>query len=305
MRKLFKWIGIVLGGLLGLLLLAAIVLYALGSARLNKTHLVQAEAISIPTGEAAIARGRHLAEAVTFCQACHGEDLGGDVFDDEPGIATIPASNLTAGRGGVGAAYTDADWVRSIRHGVNPQGRGQLIMHSDIYHNLSQQDLGAIIAYIKSLPSVDNQLPPTRVHPLGTIFVALGMFDMEALPLIPAEIIDHAAPFAQMPAQGATAEYGGYLMSITLCRMCHGPDLAGGNPLEPGMPPGPNLTPGGELAGWSESDFIRTMRTGVSPHGHELNPEVMPWDVYAKMTDDELSALWMYIESLPPVSSAD
>jgi mono/diheme cytochrome c family protein len=152
---------------------------------------------------------------------------------------------------------------------------------------------------------VDNELPPTKAHPLGTIFVALGMFDMEALPLIPAEVIDHTAPFAEMPAQDAAAEYGGYLASITLCRMCHGPDLAGAPPLEPGMPPGPNLTPGGELAGWSQADFIQIMRTGVSPHGHELDPAVMPWDVYTNMTDDELAALWLYLQSLPAASSAE
>lgn len=299
MRRLLKWIGILLGGLVGVVLVAAIVLYALGSARLNKSHDIQVETIAIPSDEAAIARGQHLVDAVTFCKACHGEDLGGDIFEDEPGMATISAANLTAGRGGVGATYSDADYVRSFRHGVSPDGRGLLFMHSDIYHNLSKQDLGAIIAYLKSAPPVDNEVPETRVAPLGRILVALGVFDTEALPLVPAEVIDHTAPFAEMPAQGATAEYGGYLMSITLCRMGHGPDLAGGPALEPGMPPGPNLTPGGELGGWSEADFIQTMRTGVSPHGHEIDPEFMPWDVYTKMTDEELQSLWMYLQALP------
>ena len=303
MRKILKWIGIALAGLFVLVALATVGLSMAGGRRLNKTHNVQVETIAIPTGEAAIARGRHLVQAVTFCQACHGEDLDGDIFDDEPDIATIIATNLTSGRGGVGATYDDADYVRSIRHGVNSQGRGQLIMHSDIYHNLSKQDLGAIIAYLKSVPPVDNELSQTTVAPLGRIFVALGMFDTEALPLIPAEVIDHNAPFVEMPAQGATAEYGGYLMSITLCRMCHGPELAGAPSLEPGMPPGPNLTPGGELGNWSEAEFIQTMRTGVSPHGHELDPEVMPWDVYAKLTDDELKGLWLYLQSLPPQES--
>lgn len=299
MRRLLKWIGILLGGLVGVVLVAAIALYALGSARLNKSHDIQVETIAIPSDEAAIARGQHLVDAVTFCKACHGEDLGGDLFEDEPGMATISAPNLTSGRGGLGTTYSDADYVRSIRHGVNPDGRGLLFMHSDIYHNLSEQDLGAIIAYVKSVHPVDNEVPETTVAPLGKILVALGVFDTEALPLIPAEVIDHTAAFAEMPAQGATTEYGGYLMSITLCRMCHGSDLGGGPSLEPGMPPGPNLTPGGELGDWSEADFIQTMRTGVSPHGHELNPEFMPWDVYAKMTDEELQSLWLYLQSLP------
>jgi cytochrome c553 len=299
MKKVLKWVGIVLGGLVALLVVAAVVLYILGSGRLNKTYDIQPEAITIPTDEAAIARGRHLVKALTFCEGCHGEDLAGDVFEDEPMIATFYAPNLTSGQGGVGATYSDADYVRAIRQGVNPQGRGLLIMHSDVFHNLSQQDLGAMIGYLKSVPPVNKEIPNLKVEPLGKIMVALGMFDSEALPLIPAEGIDHSAPFADMPPQGATAVYGGYLVSITLCHMCHGPELAGGPPLEEGMLPGPNLTPGGELGDWSEADFIQTIRTGVSPSGHKINPDFMPWNVYANLTDEELSGMWLYLLSLP------
>jgi cytochrome c553 len=298
MKKVLKWIGIVLGGLMALLLVVAVVLYILGSTRINKTYHIQPEAIAIPTDAATIARGQHLVEAVTFCGECHGERLGGDVFEDEPMIATFYADNLTSGQGGVGATFSDADFVRAIRQGVDPQGRGLMIMHSDVYHNLSQQDLGAIIAYLKSVPPVDNELPEPKVYPFGKILVALGVFDSEALPLIPAEKIDHSTSFVEMPAQGATAEYGGYLLSITLCHMCHGPELTGGPPLEEGMLPGPNLTPGGELRAWSEADFIQTMRTGVNPNGHKLNPDFMPWKLYANMTDQELEAIWRYVQSL-------
>jgi cytochrome c553 len=305
MKKVLKWIGIVLGSLVALLVVAAAVLYILGSARINKTYAIQPAAIAIPTDDAAIARGQHLVEALTFCKGCHGEQLEGDVFDDEPMIATFYAPNLTSGQGGVGAYYSDADYIKAIRHGVDPQGRGLMIMHSDVYHNLSQQDLGAIIAYIKSVPPVDNELPKPKIKPLGKILVALGVFDSEALPLIPAEGIDHSAPFAEMPPQGATAEYGGYLVSITLCHMCHGPELAGGPPLDTGMLPGPNLTPGGKLSSWSEADFVQTLRTGVTPQGSKLNPDFMPWKQYANMTDEELKSLWLYLQSLPAVSSTE
>ncbi|MFQ5859420.1 MAG: cytochrome c [Anaerolineae bacterium] len=298
MKKVLKWIGVVLAGLVGLLVVAAVVLYAIGSARLSKTHDIQVETIAISTDEKAIARGRHLAEAVTFCQACHGDNLGGDVIDDEPLISTITAPNLTSGRGGVGVTYSDADYVRAIRHGVNPEGRGLLLMHSDIFHNLSQEDLGAVIAYVKSVPPADNELPKTRAEPLGRILVALGVFDSETMPLIPAELIDHSAPFVEMPPQGATAEYGRYLVSITLCRMCHGSDLRGGPPIEEGSPPGPNIVALGAADGWSEEQFISTIRTGVTPYGKSLNTEFMPWDIFMKMTDEELKALWLYLQSL-------
>jgi cytochrome c553 len=305
MKKLLKWTGIVLGSLVALLLVTAVVLFVIGSKRLNRTYDIQPEAIAIPTDEAAIARGQHLVDALTLCKGCHGEQLEGDIFEDEPMIATFYAPNLTSGRGGLGAAYSDADYVNAIRHGITPQGRGLLIMHSDVYHNLSQPDLGAIIAYLKSVPPVDNELPNLKITPLGKILVALGVFDSEALPLIPAEEIDHSIPFAEMPPQSVTAEYGDYLVSITLCHMCHGPELAGSPPLEPGMEPGPNLTPGGELADWSEADFIRAMRTGIDPHGHMLDSDSMPWDVYTNMTDEELNSLWLYLQSLPTVSSTD
>lgn len=303
MKKVLKWVGIVLGGLVALLVAAAVVVYILGSVRINKTYNIQPVAIAIPADEAAIARGKHLVKALTLCDECHGEQLGGDVFEDEPMIATFYAPNLTSGQGGVGAYYSDADYIRAIRHGVDPQGRGLMIMHSDVYHNLSQQDLGAIIAYLKSVPPVDNELPEPKIKPLGKIMVAMGMFDSEALPLIPAEKIDHSAPYADMPPQAATAEYGGYLMSITLCHMCHGPELTGGPPLEEGMQAAPNITPGGELRAWSEADFVQTIRTGVSPSGHKLNPDFMPWNLYANMTDEELKSLWLYLQSLPAAAA--
>lgn len=293
MKKILKWIGIVLAGLFALLLLAAVVLYILGSNRLNKNYDIQVETITIPTDEAAIAQGQHLSEAVSLCQACHGDNLEGAVIDDDPTIAIITASNLTSGQGGVGAAYTDADWVRAIRHGVNPEGRGLILMHSDLYHNLNEGDLGAMIAFLKSAPPVDNEVPKTKAAPLGNIFVALGMFDVEGLPLIPAEVIDHQASITEISSQSKTADYGKYLVSITPCSMCHGSDFTGSPPLEPGSPPGPDITPDGQLSGISEQAFISLFRARGSAES-----DYMPWDTYAKMTDEELGAIWLYLTSL-------
>ena len=298
MKNVLKWTGIALGGLVGLLVLASVVLYVIGSTRLNKTHEIQLENITIPTGESAIARGQHLAEALTVCQACHGDNLEGKIFIDAPMMATVYAPNLTSGQSGVGATYTDADYVGAIRHGVNPEGRGLMIMHSDVFNNLREEDLGAIIAYVKSVPPVDKEIPDRRLLPLGRILVALGLFDSEAIPFIPAEVIDHGAPFVERLEMGATAEYGQYLMSITLCSMCHGSDLKGGPPLDPGMPPGPPIAGYAAPGGWSEEQFVTTIRTGVNPYGKELDKEFMPWDIFANMTDDELVALWRYIASL-------
>jgi hypothetical protein len=176
----------------------------------------------------------------------------------------VAASNLTTGQGGVGNTYSDTDYVRAIRHGVNQEGRGLLIMHSDIYHNLSKADLGAIIAYVKSVSPVDSEVPKTRTELLGRILVALGLFDMEATPLIAAEVIDHTALFAEAPAPGVTAGYGQYLTTLALCTMCHGPDLKGGPPIDPASPAGPNIADYGAPGGWSEEEICAVAHYRVS-----------------------------------------
>jgi mono/diheme cytochrome c family protein len=83
------------------------------------------------------------------------------------------------------------------------------------------------------------------------------------------------------------------------CTFCHGPRLTGGQGPEPGAPGGPDLTAGGPLSGWSLADFTETMRTGVNPAGHLIEPKYMPWLGYRNMTDDELRSVWLYLRTLP------
>lgn len=297
MRKLLKWTAIGLAGIVVVVLIAAAALYVKGGLRINQHFDVAVAPLVVPTDSAAVARGRHLAEAVTLCIGCHGDDLSGDALVDEPMIATIYASNLTAGRGGVGGSFDDADYVRAIRHGVNPAGRGLMIMHSDAYQHLSATDLGALIAFIRSMPPVDKDHPATKGGPLGRIFVALGFFDRGAMALIPAEIIDHDAPLPEMPAPGTPA-HGRYLVSVALCRLCHGADLTGGPPFEEGAPPAPDVAALAVHGAWSEEQFVQTLRTGVTPYGKALDGEAMPWEYYGRMSDEELRAIWRYLATL-------
>ena len=293
MNQMLRWIGIVLGGLVGLIVIALLAVYAITGARLSRTYQVTPEAVAVPGDAAAVERGRHLVEAVAGCAGCHGENLAGGVVIDNPPIGTVYSANLTSGRGGRGGTLTDADYVRAIRHGVRPDGKPMLIMPTNEYYLLSDKDLGAIIAYVKSVPPVDNEVPIPAIGPLGRVLFLAG-----ALPPLPAEVIDHAGPRPTAPEVGVTAEYGGYL--ATFCQGCHGPDFTGG-PLPgapPDAPPAANLTPGGELIGWSEADFINTLRTGVAPSGRRLD-ESMPWREFGRMTDDELGAIWLYLQSLP------
>jgi mono/diheme cytochrome c family protein len=192
----------------------------------------------------------------------------------------------------VGARYTDADWVRAIRHGVRPDGSPLLFMPTANFYHLTDADVAAIIAYLRSLPAVDNQPPASQIYPLGRALMAAGQLSL------PAESLDHRAPRVPAPPAGRTAEYGRYLTTISTCRDCHGANLSGGPIDEPGAPPAPNLTPGGALVGWSEDDFIQTIRTGLRPGGSPLL-EPMPWQIAAQMTDDELGAIFRYLRSLP------
>src|SRR3990172_3646274 len=122
MKKIFKWIGIVLGSLVGLILITALTLFLIGSARLNKTYDFPPSNLPIPTDAAGIARGQHIAE--TLCEGCHGADLSGisNWFAAGP-LGTIDTANLTSGLGGVGQTYTDEDFVRAIRHEIDSKGK--------------------------------------------------------------------------------------------------------------------------------------------------------------------------------------
>ncbi len=293
MKKILKWIGIVFGLLFGLVILAVGVVYAITEVRLNKTYTIQVEAISIPTDATAIKRGQHVA-VIRLCADCHGANLAGRVFLDNPVIGFIVTKNLTSGKGGVGGELSDTDWVRAIRHGVRPDGKPLLIMPSGEFYYLSDADLGAVIAYLKSLPPVVNELPANKIGPLFR--VAMTFMDVA---VIPAEVIDHTAQRPSTPEVGVTVEYGRYL--AISCTGCHGPGFSGGPiPLAPPeFPKALNLTPGGELQGWTEEMFITTLRTGVTPSGHQLNNLYMPWKLNGQMTDDELKAVFLFLRSLP------
>jgi mono/diheme cytochrome c family protein len=296
MLRIIKWIGIVLGGIIGLIVLAVVAVYVITEMRINKSYTVEPEAITIPTDEAAIEHGKHLVTAIGKCGDCHGANLAGQVFIDAP-PGKLFAANLTAGQGGVGGTYGDTDWVRSIRHGVGPDGKPLLFMPAQEFYYFSDADLGDLIAYLKSVPPVDNEPVASEVRPLGRVLFITGQ-----LPLIPAELIDHAAPHLVEAEPGVTVEYGKYL-TIVGCIGCHGPGLSGGQvpgtpPGAPEFPPATNLTPGGATDGWSEADFINAMRTGQRPNGTQLHL-FMPWPAVGQMTDDELKATWAYLQSVP------
>jgi cytochrome c553 len=96
-----------------------------------------------------------------------------------------------------------------------------------------------------------------------------------------------------MPEVGANVAYGEYLSG--LCTSCHGAGLEGAQSPDPASPPAPNLRAAGA---WTEAQFIQTMRTGVTPSGHRMDTQFMPWESVGKLDDAELRALWLYLQSL-------
>ena len=293
MKKLLKLIG----GLVGLIVILVAVIMVLGYSRFNKTYYINVSGITLPTDEASISRGEHLVQAVAHCGYCHGTDFSGKIMVNSGGEGIIVAPNLTSGKGGISASYSDEDWVRAIYHGVNQQGRSVIIMPSLFFNVMSEEYLTSIIAYMKTIPPVDNVLPETKPGPLFYVLIGAGPLAEE----MSGRVIDHDAPFETAPAEGETPEYGEYLVTIGQCRACHGAELAGGQ-VSPSAPIGPNLTPGGEMGFWDEETFFSVIRTGKHPSGRELD-SFMPWKFFSKMTDSELHAIRAYLLSLPKLEN--
>ena len=294
---MLKWIVLVTGGLAAALGLVLAVVYHITDARFETSYTLPGRLTAVAEDSAAVLRGRHIA-TIRGCMDCHGANMGGRVFIDDPMLGRIAASNLTRGLGGVSGWYGPEDWDRAIRHGVRADGKPLLVMPSYEYNQLSDADVADLVAFIHATAPVDSELPDRRIGPLARALYLAGK-----LPLVSAEMIDHGRERPAPPAAGPTAAYGAYL-SVS-CTGCHGNNFAGarvpGSPSE--VPPSANLTPDPEtgLGRWTEADFFRAMREGKRPDGAALN-DMMPWKAMTShMTDDEIRALWQYFRTLPPL----
>jgi len=230
---------------------------------------------------------------VIDCTLCHGEDLGGAVYSSSAAIGTVAGPNLTHGKGGLPAGYSDADYVRAIRRGVRSNGRSLIVMPSEVFSHLSQEDLAAVLAFLKQAPPVDRDVPKSGFGPVGRALLATGKMNILVAGKTPRLTPPESVPRDTTPA------YGKYLADISGCHGCHGYGLSGGRVAgPPGLPPASNLTPAG-IGNWTEADLSRALREGKRPDGTVLN-EFMPWKVLRGMTDAEIHAIWLYLKSVPP-----
>lgn len=261
---------------------------------LARTYDLPRLSIAAETSPELLARGEHLVRS-RGCTGCHGEDLAGRQVVDAGPVMQIHAPNIT--RGGVLGTHDLASFEHAVRHAVRRDGRGLLLMPSDDYGLLSNDDVAAMYAYLQQAPSLDTTRPHSSIGPIGRVLVLFGK-----LPIFTAELIDHASASTPEPTPppAVTAEFGAHVARV--CVGCHSPGLVGG-PV-PGAPPGlkaaANLTPHAQgLAAWSEQDFMTAMREGRRPDGSKVDP-FMPWPVFGRMDDIELRALWRYLRTLPP-----
>ncbi|MGV3533227.1 MAG: c-type cytochrome [Chthoniobacteraceae bacterium] len=292
MRRIGKVVLVAVACLAVLIVAAVAGVYGVSSSRLSKRHQVTPVPIGIPIAQGSLERGAHL-YATRGCADCHGADLGGAKVVEDPAVGRLFGPNITKGQGSVTAQYRDEDWVRAIRHGVNPEGRPLVLMPSMEYAEFSDQDLADLLAFIQAAPGVDRATIPVEVGPISRVLLISG-----AAPLA-ADMINHTAIKPAVVTPGATPEYGRYL--AVGCQGCHGPNLSGGKIAAgpPDWPPASNLTshPQGAITAWSEADFLTALRTAHRPNGTEINP-VMP-RAFGKMHDDELKALYAYLKTVP------
>lgn len=281
MRKVLKWLGIGIGGLIVVALVAGGAMAMLGRSKLNRTYpSPELRALRVEGDAAQIARGQHVA-MIHGCTGCHAEDMGGMEFLDIP-PGKIIAPNLTRGRGGVAGRYaTEQDWDRAIRHGLRPDGRPILpFMPSRTFSRLGDADAAALIAFMRQAPAVDREMPASELRFPG--YLMLATMDLgEPAPAPPADRVTEPEP---------TAAYGQYLASHT-CVECHGENLTGSTGMGPA---GPNL---GAAASWSLEQFSQAVRGGVAPGGRKLS-EDMPSKAFAHLTDVEVEALHRYLNTL-------
>ena len=242
--------------------------------------------------KAVLARGEHLAVGLGACNDCHSPDYSGREEVMGP-LGTIRMPNISPGEGNKITQYTEGELARLLRHGVKKDGTSAVFMPSQDFAWWPDDDIRALITFIRTVPPVDKTWEPTELGPIAKV---LDLSD--SLVLDVARRIDHEST-DKAPPPAATAAYGGYVARI--CQGCHGKTLSGGK--IPGTPPDipipANLTPHESGIGhYAFADFDKLMREGVKPDGSALD-SFMPIASFKNFDETEMKALWAYLESLP------
>jgi mono/diheme cytochrome c family protein len=276
MPRLLRWLRNVLLGLLGLVVLAAGVLYFLSERIVHRTYREPLVNLAVPTDSQSIAEGRRLATVRGCSGGCHGSLIEGGVFIDEPLLARLVAPNLTAAV----RTYTDAELARIIRRGVRPDGQSVVGMPSEMFSPLTDEDLGKIIAYLRSVPPQEGPGREVRLGPLARLGLLAGKYATAA------HEVHRADSLARIyPHPGDSTAQGAYL-ARTACTECHGLALRGGETT-------PDLR---IVAGYSPEAFATLLRTGKASGNRELKlMSLVARKRFTHFTDAEIHALYQYL----------
>jgi mono/diheme cytochrome c family protein len=288
-NMLVRYLGSLVAALVTLVLAAISVIGLVGVYRLNAPHGAPAANITVQASPDQIAEAGKRASG---CAACHSStgslplDGGARNFlgGGGPPLGVLVPPNLTPG--GPLKDWSDGEIIRAIREGVDRDGHPMMIMPSDSFHNLSDTDVQALVAFLRSQPPSAHATSPRDVSLLGLALVGAGLFPTAEQP--------HISQPQSAPAAGVTPEYGKYLVDITGCRLCHGANLEGRAPGGFGPPAGPNLH--ALVPTWQEAAFVNFFRTGMDPYGRNIGPDLMPWaDIGKAYSDDNLRAIYAYL----------
>jgi mono/diheme cytochrome c family protein len=304
-RKILKWTG--------LLLLALILGITITTAfRQNLKYVAPYPQVKASSNPAIIERGRHLVISSAHCINCHSKRNPDSILNlgQEPPLTGGVVFNLPVGKiysrnitpdeeTGIGR-LTDPEIARALRYGVHPNGTP--VYDFMPFHNVSDEDLTAIISYLRAQKPVKNKVPDHKLNILGN--------------MVKAYMIKPVGPDGEVPVsvdKDTSAAYGKYLaISVAECSGCHtkrdisgkfiGDLFAGGNPIgEPGIalrPPNLTTDSSSRIFGWSQEEFINRFRKG------KLIPySVMPWNSFKRMTDDELKAIYSYLKTVKPAKT--
>jgi mono/diheme cytochrome c family protein len=293
MKRWMKWTAGVAGAVVLLVAATAVVGSQMAGRKSQRQIKVSVQPVAIPATAQALQRGAYLYNS-RGCADCHGANGAGREFMNDGKGMRLAGPNITPGEGSVVARYTPEDWVRTVRHGVKPDARPVFIMPSEDYNRLTDEDLGALVAYVKAMPP---KMGSAAVMDLPVPVKVLYAFDAikDA-----AQKIDHTLPPAKPIAEGVTTAHGAYVANM--CIGCHGASLAGGK--IPGGPPdwapAANLTPGegSVMPRYKDaSAFVAMLRSGKRPDGTAVT--VMPFESLRALNDVDAQALYAYLQTVP------
>jgi hypothetical protein len=224
---------------------------------------------------------------------CHGEDVGGRVYADMGALGVIVGSNLTRGKGGVGSKFSDLDWVRAIRHGVRQDGTSLVAMPSEVFTHMSDGDLASVIAFLKNAPPVDRETAAHAFWIRGRALLAAGKLNILVAPKThhePNSPYVRPAPSVRIRPVSRDDQRRATAARHTVVRRARRRPAESAAGVE---------SHAYGLGTWSQTDFFTALRDGKRPDGKVLD-EFMPWKSFAKMTDNEIIAIWLYLKSVPP-----